>query len=281
MNRLRNVLGNIKLPLFLALIGFLFIGFVIGVVYERDRVPHKSVFADYPCPYNRYRYAKHQEEKLVCYQDEIVKQADFDTFTPLYAPDIPDLSYEPDSLRYAFDKEFFYFDGKAIGSVQLGNYESYGDHARGHYFVRYIRHNDTIYGITQKSLGYQYLETLENVDRDTFEYLGWGYAKDKNNIYFSLGSAEAMQGVDPLTAHLVKVSWNDPRNTGAAHGFLVDKGRVYHNGKLLEGVDPNNMKIFNNGSVLQSGDTYYFYSGCHFPMFMPGSAEEAKDFYNC
>lgn len=90
-------------------------------------------------------------------------------------------------------------------------------------------------------------EPFGNVDLPTFIELGFGYAKDRYNVYFR---GEIMEFVDPLTFRLKVPQWPHPdyddsyydRGDYRRSGYMVTSNAVLFRGRIVEKANPDSFK---------------------------------------
>lgn len=98
---------------------------------------------------------------------------------------------------------------------------------------------------------------LSDVDIDSFVIYGFGYAKDKNNVY---RNGEVIDYMDAKTFEYLDVTYSKDANNVyrngkkfiaadpetfeimSSEGYSKDKNFVYYHGEILEGVDPKTFK---------------------------------------
>ena len=97
------------------------------------------------------------------------------------------------------------------------------------------------------------------VDLETFEVLGEGYSKDKNNVYYKM---EIITAVDPKTFEILKYTTED----GRYYPYSKDKNNVYYNREIITGADPATFEILKNSyftidDYFKDKNNVYHYNG--------------------
>lgn len=109
---------------------------------------------------------------------------------------------------------------------------------------------------------YYYGKKIDYIDASTFDGRGFGYAKDKNNIYYDV---TIVKNADYKSFKEIKGSIS----------FAKDKYNIFYEGKIIEGADIKSFEPLKNGF---SKDKYgYFYNEQRLEGI---NYEDIKDFMN-
>lgn len=134
-------------------------------------------------------------------------------------------------------------------------------------------------------------QPVMGIDPRTFVDLGYGYAKDRYNVYFE---GQILPFVDPLTFRLkvpgrvypgdYPVNPNDDYNPYYTEGYIVTSNAVLYNGEKISD-SPSSFKDLGWGYGKDAFDVYYMgkkvngASTTSFKVLKDGYAEDAFDTY--
>lgn len=141
--------------------------------------------------------------------------------------------------------------------------------------------------------------TLREVHVQTFQNLGYGYAKDRNNVYLD---GEVLRYADPYTFRLQGALRGEDRTiiSGRGHGrrayehayedgygnaydrsvYYVTTFDVYFNGEKMRGASANTFKVLEEGYAKDAFEAYYYgqkIRGANSPTFQVLRGGYAKD----
>lgn len=114
----------------------------------------------------------------------------------------------------------------------------------------------------ENGIAFYHGEPFGNVDLPTFIELGFGYAKDRYNVYFR---GEIMEFVDPLTFRLKVPQWAHPdyddsyydRGDYRRSGYMVTSNAVLFRGRIVEKANPDSFKELGGGYARDTFRAYY------------------------
>lgn len=97
-------------------------------------------------------------------------------------------------------------------------------------------------------------EAIEHADVNTFRVLKYGYAKDKNNVYYK---GDILRFVDPVSFKL-KGKKDNATDELPETGYYKADGVVFYNGKTVKGVfTVSNFKDLGDGYAIDTFNAYY------------------------
>ena len=76
-------------------------------------------------------------------------------------------------------------------------------------------------------------KVIEEADPFTFDYMGSGFYKDKNNVYYEVGGFHRLANMDGCSFELIGYT----QENGNWLGYSKDKNHVYYNDVVVEGAD--------------------------------------------
>ena len=127
-------------------------------------------------------------------------------------------------------------------------------------------------------------EIVMQADARSFVDLGYGYAKDRRNVYVD---GHVLEHVDPSSFRLKKdSSWrrhgNEVVDDGAQRGYYKTQFNAYYGNKKLDAMASSFVDL-GNGYAKDSFNVYYFgekLSGCMASNFVILDGGYAKDSFN-
>ena len=168
-----------------------------------------------------------------CYRLSKIDAATFEPFNELFCRDrsavyssagMPLKDVNPDEFR-AFDSGVI--DNGAPG-VHFPMHQGYGGDSK-----RVFIHVAT----------YSASPEIKGADPASFVSLGFGYARDKENVYYERNK---IKGALADSIHLI-----------GCHGYAADYASVYYEGRPVEGADPNTFALLHTTIAARDVHRYY------------------------
>jgi hypothetical protein len=170
--------------------------------------------------------------------------------------DVDAASYElisdpsTDDTRYAKDKDHVYLEWFDIieeadpdtfevlgNSWSRDNISVFKDEGRvAHIDATSFRLFDNDW-VGDKNTVYYNLSPLENVDIESFKTLSEEYAVDRNYLYYNDQAKHRLGNINSVRL------FEDQEAPGSEIVFVITDSGMYHEGKIVEGADPNSFKI--------------------------------------
>jgi len=176
-----------------------------------------------------------------------IKEADYETFEVL-----------PSNKLFAKDKNNVYYSGEIIKDANSASFvvfepslfKSFVDvNGRSVKQIIYLSKDDeNIYQNDKVFLGF---------DAASFEYLGYGYFKDKNAVYWLVTDRKSeelfqkIENADSKTFEIVTDKLESPLPLPNKWGFAKDKNSIYCNGHKIPNSDSNSFKLLSDGNTVQ------------------------------
>jgi len=210
----------------------------------------------------------------------------------VYSTKWPDncLGYECLSMRLFINsispKDFkvVMTDGDNSDLINTEKYGGYNYYKNSDIYIpleqspRYIIVGSEVYAFVYLTDGQEVVaRKIKDADADTFVYVGDGYTKDKNNVYYvnvtNLFSSPVLIDAESDSFMIYYPNPEGKFNLGK------DNGSVYYASKLLKGIDPKTMVIERGNTVIKDNDTVWFDLGnCDFGDFREGDFSEIETY---